>query len=70
MTTSIELGRIFGIRIGINWSWLVVFALISWTLAAGVFPETNPGLSDGAYIAMAIVAVLVSVNAMRRRVPI
>ncbi len=58
MTTSIELGRIFGIRIGINWSWLVVFALISWTLAAGVFPETNPGLSDGAYIAMAIVAAV------------
>jgi Zn-dependent protease len=58
VTTSIELGRIFGIRIGINWSWLVVFALISWTLAAGVFPETNPGLSDGAYIAMAIVAAV------------
>ena len=56
MTTSIELGRIFGIRIGINWSWLVVFALIAWTLAVGVFPSTNPGLSDGAYIAMAIVA--------------
>jgi Zn-dependent protease/predicted transcriptional regulator len=58
VTTSIELGRIFGIRIGINWSWLVVFALIAWTLAAGVFPETNPGLSDGAYIAMAIVAAV------------
>jgi Zn-dependent protease/CBS domain-containing protein len=56
VTTSIELGRIFGIRVGINWSWLVVFALIAWTLAVGVFPATNPGLSDGAYIAMAIVA--------------
>ncbi|MGH2920881.1 MAG: site-2 protease family protein [Gaiellaceae bacterium] len=56
MTTSIELGRIFGIRIGINWSWLVVFALILWTLASGIFPETNPGLSDGTYLAMAIVA--------------
>src|SRR6186997_284722 len=56
MTTSLELGRIFGIRIGINWSWIVVFALIAWTLAVGVFPSTNPGFSDGAYIAMAIVA--------------
>src|SRR6187551_684530 len=54
MTTSLELGRIFGIRIGINWSWIVVFALIAWTLAVGVFPSTNPGFSDGAYIAMAI----------------
>jgi Zn-dependent protease len=58
VTTSIELGRVFGIRIGINWSWLVVFALISWTLAVGVFPETNPGLSDGTYLAMAIVAAV------------
>jgi len=58
MTTSLELGRIFGIRIGINWSWIVVFALIAWTLAVGVFPSTNPGFSDGAYIAMAIVAAL------------
>jgi Zn-dependent protease len=58
VTTSIELGRIFGIRIGINWSWLVVFALIIWTLAAGIFPSTNPGLSDRTYVAMAIAASL------------
>jgi Zn-dependent protease/CBS domain-containing protein len=55
---SISLGRIAGIRIGINWSWLVVFALITWTLAAGVFPETNPGLSDGTYAGMAIAAAV------------
>ena len=58
MTSSIELGRIFGIRIGVNWSWLVVFALILWTLASGIFPETNPGLSDGTYLALAIVAAV------------
>ena len=56
MTSSIELGRIYGIRVGIHWSWLVVFALIAWTLASGIFPEMNPGLGDGTYIAMAIVA--------------
>ena len=44
---SIELGRIAGIKIGINRSWLVVFALIVWSLAAGVFPSQNPGPSDG-----------------------
>ncbi|HEV3407103.1 MAG TPA: site-2 protease family protein [Gaiellaceae bacterium] len=58
MTTSIELGRIFGIRIGINWSWLVVFALIAWTLATGIFPASNPGLSDGTYLGMALVAAV------------
>jgi Zn-dependent protease/predicted transcriptional regulator len=56
MTSSIQLGRIFGIQIGINWSWLVVVVLITWTLAAGIFPETNPGLSDATYIVQAIVA--------------
>jgi Zn-dependent protease/predicted transcriptional regulator len=58
MRTDIQLGRIAGIRIGINWSWLVVFALITWTLADGVFPAQNPGLSDGTYIGMAIAAAV------------
>jgi Zn-dependent protease len=58
VTPSIELGRIFGIRIGINWSWLVVVVLITWTLAASIFPESNPGLSDGAYLAAAIAAAV------------
>jgi len=58
VNTSLELGRIHGIRIGINWSWLVVFGLIVWTLATAVFPDQNPGLSDGAYVGMAIVAAL------------
>jgi Zn-dependent protease/CBS domain-containing protein len=53
---SLTLGRIAGVRFGVNWSWLVVFALIVWTLATGIFPDTNEGLSDGTYIAMAIVA--------------
>jgi Zn-dependent protease/CBS domain-containing protein len=56
---SVSLGRIAGVRIGINWSWLVVFALITWTLAVGIFPETNPGYGDGTYVAIAIVAALI-----------
>jgi Zn-dependent protease/CBS domain-containing protein len=55
---SIQLGRIAGIKIGVNWSWLVVFALIVWSLADGVFPSQNPGHSDATYIAAAIVAAL------------
>jgi Zn-dependent protease/CBS domain-containing protein len=58
MRSSVTLGRIGGVAIGINWSWLIVFGLIVWSLAAGVFPETNPGLADGVYIAMAIAATL------------
>jgi Zn-dependent protease/CBS domain-containing protein len=55
---SLTLGRIAGVRFGVNWSWLVVFALIVWTWATGVFPDTNPGYSDRVYVAMAVVAAL------------
>jgi Zn-dependent protease len=52
----LTLGRIAGVRFGVNWSWLVVFALIVWTWATGVFPDTNPGYADRVYAAMAVVA--------------
>ncbi|MDQ3823936.1 MAG: site-2 protease family protein, partial [Actinomycetota bacterium] len=58
MNASLTIGRIAGIRISINWSWLVVFVLIVWSLASQVFPAQNEGLSDGTYAAMAVVAAL------------
>jgi Zn-dependent protease len=58
MESSFRIGRIAGVEIGVNWSWLVVFTLIAWSLAVGVFPAQNPGLSRGAYITMAVVAAL------------
>jgi Zn-dependent protease/CBS domain-containing protein len=58
METSIRLGSIRGIEIGVNWSWFVVFALIVWTLATGIFPDQNPGQSDAAYAGMAVVAAI------------
>jgi Zn-dependent protease/predicted transcriptional regulator len=58
MTSSIRLGRIAGIEIGFNWSLLVVFALIVWTLATGIFPEQNDGLSDATYLVMGVVAAI------------
>ncbi len=58
MTSSITLGRIAGIRIGIHWSWLFVFGLITWSWATTVFPDQNPGLGDGTYVAMALSAAV------------
>jgi Zn-dependent protease/CBS domain-containing protein len=55
---TFQLGRIAGIRIGVNWSWLIVFVLIVWSLASVVFPSQNPGFSDSAYFAIAVVAAL------------
>jgi Zn-dependent protease/CBS domain-containing protein len=58
MNDSFTLGRIAGIRVGVNWSWIVVFALIVWTLSQSIFPRMNQGLSDATYLGMAIVAAL------------
>jgi Zn-dependent protease len=58
MRTSYRLGRIAGIEIGLNWSVLALLALLMWTLATGVFPETNPGLGENAHFVMAVVASL------------
>jgi Zn-dependent protease len=56
--TTFRLARVKGIDIGVNWSWLLVVVLIVWSLAGGVFPATNPGLSDGSYFAMAVAAAV------------
>jgi Zn-dependent protease len=58
MNSTVRLGRVAGIEIGIHWSWLLVVGLIIWSLSQGVFPHTNPGLSAGAYFAMAAVAAV------------
>jgi Zn-dependent protease/CBS domain-containing protein len=55
---SFNLLTVRGIKIGINWSWLVVFGLIVWSLATVVFPDQNPGLSDPQYAGMALVAAI------------
>lgn len=56
MGSSLVLGRIAGIRIGLHWSWVIVFTLFVWTLSTGVFPSTNPGLAESTHLVMAFVA--------------
>jgi Zn-dependent protease len=56
VNASFRLGRIAGIEIGLHWSWLVVFALIVWSLTTTIFPDQNPRLGDGTYLTMAVVA--------------
>ena len=49
MQESVRLGRIAGIGVGMNWSVLVVFWLICWSLAAALFPQQVPGATTAAY---------------------
>ena len=58
MNPSFTIARIAGVRIGVNWSWLIVFALIVWTLGVSVFPSQDPHLSGATYAAMAVGAAI------------
>ncbi|MCL5961093.1 MAG: site-2 protease family protein [Chloroflexi bacterium] len=49
MQGSFRLGNIFGIDIDINYTWLIVFALVTWSLAAGFFPQQFPGWPIATY---------------------
>lgn len=49
MKESIRLGRIGGIPVGVNWTLLVIFALVAIALASGRFPEVYPGHASWAY---------------------
>jgi Zn-dependent protease len=49
MNENVELGRASGIKVSLNWSLLVAFWLIAWSLAEGVFPSAVPGYSSFGY---------------------
>ena len=46
--------RLFGFEVKLDLSWLLIALLITWTLAAGLFPESYPGLSREMYWWMGI----------------
>jgi len=63
LSENLSLGRIAGIRVGLNWSVLVVCALIAWSLATSLLPSASPGQTSGAYwFAGAVSAVVFVVS--------
>jgi Zn-dependent protease len=52
MRSTIVLGRVAGVEVGLNWSWIVVFGLILWSLSAVQFPDALPGRDWQTYAAM------------------
>lgn len=58
MKNSFRLFSVGGIDIGIHISWLVIFALLTWSLAVGYFPTTIPNLDRTAAWVLAAVATL------------
>jgi len=59
MNENLSLGRIFGIHVGLNWSLLVVAALIAWSLATSLLPTASPGQTSGAYWTAGVISAFV-----------
>ncbi|MGH2773313.1 MAG: site-2 protease family protein [Actinomycetota bacterium] len=51
--------KVRGISIKAHWTWVFVFALISWSLAGQIFPHSYPGLSRPQYLVMGITAAVI-----------
>jgi Zn-dependent protease len=58
MQSSFKLGRIGGIDVGVHYSWVAAFVLITWSLAAGYFPVQYPGWAPGTYWLVGSLAAL------------
>jgi Zn-dependent protease len=57
MRSGFKIGRIFGIEIDIDWSWLFIFFLIAWNLST-VFSQLHPEWGSGLAWGIAIIAAL------------
>lgn len=49
MDAHVKLGRIFGVSVGLHWSWFLIFLIVTWSLALGIFERQMPGLSSTVY---------------------
>jgi len=57
MNSGFSIGKIFGINIRIDWSWLLILALISWSLSVS-FAQLHPSWNIITSIWLAIVAAV------------
>jgi len=54
----LTLFRIFGFEVKADWSWLILGALIVWSLARGLFPAWYQGLDPAAYWIMGVAGAI------------
>lgn len=57
-TKSFPLFKLLGFSVRADWSWLLIFVLITWSLAGSLFPAEYPGLVDATYLAMGFVGAV------------
>ncbi|MGX4695269.1 site-2 protease family protein [Streptomyces sp. JNUCC 63] len=59
MRATFVLGRIAGVRVGVHWSVLFIFAIIAFGLAQGRLPQAHPGLGWAVYWAAGLCTAVV-----------
>lgn len=55
---SLTIGRVLGIPVALDYSWFLVFVLVSWILGRSYFPTEFPGWSPFWYWAVAVITTL------------
>jgi Zn-dependent protease len=82
MNSSVKLGRLYSVPVGLHWSWFLIFILLSWSLANGIFaiqfPNQQPSLHWGLGVITALLlfaSVLAhefghAVISIRNRIPV
>lgn len=55
---TLRLGRLFGIEVKFDYSWFIIFALVTWSLAGQYFPTEHPGWSATVYWVMGALTAL------------
>ncbi len=55
--SGFRLGKFFGINVHIDWSWLLIFTLVTWSLAS-TFRQVHPEWTGFDQLALALVAAL------------
>ncbi len=55
---SIRIGRLAGIPIGVQPLWLLIVALITWSLGAVYYPDQAPGISPAAAYSLGLLSAL------------
>ncbi|MCK5237694.1 MAG: site-2 protease family protein [Deltaproteobacteria bacterium] len=58
MKKGVHLFTVFNIKISVDYTWLIVFTLVAWSLAYGYFPNSFPGLTQQAYLFLGIISSL------------
>src|SRR5256884_1172651 len=64
MGQTFSLGRISGIRVGVNWSVLLIVALLAYGLAVGEFPAAAPRHPVAEYVAAALVTAVAYIGSL------